>query len=845
MLGGAFRPVALDTPKRSCQATSMSRSMHYFRRYSGPILAVFGVILMITWVAGPFLESLFTTSNRGGGDDENQVVVTWDGGSLREADLQQMRYEHNTAVGFLAGIVNQTLQNGGTPQAPGLDIGPQGQILSPGIPVDDSDASLVQTMLLAKKARDQGVTIDNDSVKDFLSRLSAYTMKEGDWFDIAQKAIPNNSGYSIGQLFERLQTELLAQQMRMMELSGLTAVSTGGQIMPITPPPTEMWDYFLRLHRRATIEAVPFETSSYIKQVKDPTRADETELRAMFEKGRDRDPNPNFPEPGFYRPQKAAFEYFRVDFKPFLEDAKKQITEEQIKAEYEKAISQGQYKQLELPPESDDAPGADAPKDEPKTDNPDQPKEEGTANPPADDGTPATKKPAEDAKSPSTDPPADNNAPPGENAPEDENGAEPKSDKGDKDNVRNIRGAGQQFRFVSTQSEEAVEKAASGKAGDVPPPAENDSAPPTEKAADKPAAADAAPPVDAPDTDADKPAANADASASDKPATEEAPAKFKPLEEVREDVINRLAQPIAEDARQAAMQKLVEAVRDYGRAYNRYQIGQETKSKTAKDPGKFNAEAVAKDVQGVQYESTPLINRYQAGEYPIGQNANIFNWQTGSSFGFGDVAFGPDEQLYDPKYVNSREPDVLYIFWRTKAEKPSTPTYEEAREDVVAAWKRQKAYDIAKQEAEELAKKAEKAESLKSLVNPSNVVAPPPFSWLSMGSVPFGMNRPELSVVPGIEFAGQDFMKGVFALSEGQAGTATNQPHSRVYAVKMMKLEPNEEELRDRFAESGLFETMSIASAQWQDSVREQRQQLDKEFDVSWQRPPQPGSQMR
>lgn len=825
----------------------MSRSMHYFRRYSGPILAVFGVILMITWVAGPFLESLFTTANRGG-DNGNQVVVTWTGGSLRESDLQQMRYEHNTAVAFLAGIVNQTLQNGGTPQAPGLEIGPQGQILSPGIPVDDSDSSLVQTMLLAQRAREQGVAIDNDSVKDFLNRLSAFTMKEGDWFDIARRAIGNNGGYSIGQLFERLQIELLAQHMRMMELSGLTAVSAAGQIMPITPPPTEMYDYFLRLHRRATIEAVAFDTATYLKQVKDPTRADETELRALFEKGRDRDPNPALPEPGFYRPQKAAFEYFRVDFKPFLEEAKKQITEEQIKEEYEKAISQGQYKQLELPPESSDEPGKEEPKDDAKPEDPaDQPKED-AAEKPAD--APA-EKPADDANAPAEEKPSEEK--PAEDKPAaestEEKPEEPKSEKAEEGSAQNVRAAGQQFRFVSTQAEEAAENSASEKPADAPP-AENDAAPaekPAEPATEKPAS-DAAPATEATDKPAEEKPAD-EASSSDKPSTEapasEPPARFKPLEEVREDIINRLAQPIAEDARQAAMQKLVEAVRDYGRAYNRYLTAQETKSKTAKDPGKFNAAAAAQGIEGIQFETTPLINRYQAGEYPIGQNATIFNWQTGTSYGFGDVAFGPDERLYDPKYVNSREPDVLYIFWRTKAEKPSTPTYEEAREEVIAAWKRQKAFDLAKQAAEDLAKKAEKAESLKAIVNPATVIAPPPFTWLTLGSIPFGMSRPELSIVPGIEYAGQEFMQGVFALGEGQAGIAANQPHSRVYAVKMMKLEPKEDELRDRFAETGLFETMTITSAQWQDAVRQQRQQLDKEFDLTWLRPPQPGSQMR
>jgi hypothetical protein len=808
----------------------MSRSMHYFRKYSGPILAVFGVILMITWVAGPFLESLFMGGGGpqpgpGGDGGDNPVVVTWTGGSLRQSDLEQMRYEHNVAVSFVRGIVAQTLQNGGQPQAPGLEVGQGGQIFSLPIPMDDGDASLMQIMLLADKARRQGVAIDNASVKDFLHRLSAYTMQEGDWLDIARRAIGERSNFTVNQLFERLQTELLAQHMRNMDLSGFTALTSGGEIMPITPPPGELWDYFLRLHRRATIEAVPFEVSKYVKEVKDPTRADETELRALFEKGRDRDPNPALPEPGFYRPQKAAFEYFRVDFQPFLEEAKKQITEEQIKEAYDKDISQGLHKELELPPEENTPPASDA-----KTPEGDAPPAEAPGT--DDDKAP----PADDARTP---PPSDN-PPPGDNPPADNPSNSPADEKSDaKDgNVRLNTVGSAQVQFVSTQNENAADGKSAGEPDSAPPPAEND-APPSDQ---KPAAErDEAKPAEG---DTSEPPAT-EPPATDKPASEkEAPAKFRPLSEVREQILNRLAQPIAEDARREALNKLVAAVKDYGRSYRRYQTAVENKSKTAKDPGKFDPKAVASSVRGVTAESTPLINRYQAGEYQIGQNGTMMNWQTGQTFGFGDAAFGPDELLYDPKYIQSRERDVLYIFWRTQEEKPATPTFEEAREDVIKAWKQQKAFEIAERAAADFAKKNEKAESFKA-VAPAVTITPQPFSWLDLGSLPFGRSRAELSQVNGIPLAGQEFMQGVFSLNEGSAGTAPNQPHTTVYAVRVAKFEPPADELRERFAESGLFETMMVASGQWQESVLEQLRGLSDEYNVAWQRPPQQGRQFQ
>lgn len=826
----------------------MSRSMHYFRKYSGPILAVGGVLLMILWVGGPYLESIFSQGAVGGGPSgPGPVVVQWSGGSLREADLDYMRMQHNAAVGFLHGIISQTLANGGQPQAPGVEVTPQGQVLSPGIPVDDSDMAMVNTMLLAEKARRAGLTIDNESVKDFLSRLSAFTMREGDWLVIAQAATKDRP-MTVSQLFERLQVELLAQQMRLMELSGLTYF-IGGSLEPITPPPSQMWEYFLRLHRRAKIEAYPFDVEKYVSKVKDPTAADEPALRALFEKGRDRDPNPAFPEPGFYRPQKAAFAYFKVDFAPFLEEAKKQITEEQIKAEYEKAISQGQFKVLDLPPESD----APAQEGEPKSDTPaeDKPADEKPADDkPADDKPadekPAEEKPASDAAPAAEDKPAppSDNPPPAETdepAPEKPATDEPAADKGSF-NLSGLNGV----QFVSTQNEEAAEKAADA---DKPapadaPPAEND-APAKDEA--KPAPADAPANTEAAPADETKPAGDKPASEADAPATtEEKPAdKFKPLEEVREEIIERLAMPIAEDARREVIRKLETAVREYGQKYRRYQTALENKSKSAKEPEKLNGAALAMGTPGVEFFTTPLIDRYQAAEYPIGQDAYYFQLQTGQTYGFGDVAFGNDVLLYEPYGLMGRQQNVEYVFWRTEAEAPKTPTFEEARKDVIAAWKRQKAFEIAKQDAEALAKKAASAGSLKEVADESQVLTPPEFSWLDMGSLPFGLSRPQLSPVVGIDYAGLEFMQAVFGLDEGQAGAAPNQPHTRVYTVKVLQLQPKVEELRDRFAESGFFETMMIARGETQQTIMQQSQQLETEFAVSWLQPPKPASQLR
>ena len=64
--------------------------------------------------------------------------------------------------------------------------------------------------------------------------------------------------------------------------------------------------------------------------------------------------------PGFHKPRKLAFKYLKVSFAPFLEDAKKQITEEQIEEAYQKDVSQGLHKVQELPAEPEKKESAEA-----------------------------------------------------------------------------------------------------------------------------------------------------------------------------------------------------------------------------------------------------------------------------------------------------------------------------------------------------------------------------------------------------------------------------------------------------------------------------------------------------
>ena len=97
----------------------------------------------------------------------------------------------------------------------------------------------------------------------------------------------------------------------------------------------------------SSIEAYPIEVQPFVSEVKgEPTAA---EVQKLFDEGKYRDPNPNVDEPGFHKPHKLAFKYLKVSFTPFLDEAKKQITDAQIEEAYKKDISQGLHKVQELP----------------------------------------------------------------------------------------------------------------------------------------------------------------------------------------------------------------------------------------------------------------------------------------------------------------------------------------------------------------------------------------------------------------------------------------------------------------------------------------------------------------
>lgn len=756
-----------------------SRSMNYLRKNAKFILVVMGIVCMITFVVGTALVDLAASARRGlDSQTQNPVVVTWTKGTVRDTELRNLRFRHQLAYTFLYRLIAEAAERGGKPMVNGRPITREdlsrGQV-DVGIPQDSSDESLVQTMVLAEEGRRMGVVVDQEAVKDYLRQISYPELKEGDWLDIARELVTDKN-ITVNQLFEHLQYELKAHHVRMLAMAGLYAQGVG----PIVPP-GEAFELFSRLNRRLAIEAYPVEVKPLVAEVKgEPSQA---ELEKIFEEGKYRDPNPNSDEPGFHKPHKLAFTYLKVNFAPFLEEAKKQITEEQIEEAYKKDISQGLHKVLELPPEE-------------KKESESSEKKEGEA---------AEKKegdkPAEKDKDQT---PAD---------------AKPASDK--------------------PGPEKPAEKSADNKSGcddnDEPPAGKTDAA------SQQPPATAAEKPSDKPATD-EKPAEGQAKPAESAPAKEP---KFKPLSEVHDEIQTRLAQPIAEEARKNAVGELTGGIEKYGKAYRRYlDVKNVRKGGDVQEPAKLDLAAVAAKYD-FPISTTPLVDQFEISDYEIGQKVQQFDMAFAQTFrqfrfqSFAEIAFGQDQPLFKPDEVRSSEPDISYIYFRTAEEKAADVTLKDVRPQVVEFWKKQKAFELAMIDAEKLAGKAKGSTSLAEVVpDAKKVVVTPPFSWMSPGG--FGFGQPELSQVPGIELAGREFMQAVFALKSGDTGAAPNEAHSKVFVVHIVSQDPDDERLRQQFLESGYNQlVLMLAQREALSTSVEWYRGVAQRYQVKWQRPPQ------
>ncbi len=502
----------------------------------------------------------------------------------------------------------------------------------------------------------------------------------------------------------------------------------------------------------------------------------EAELKAFFEKHKTRDSRADSPEPGFHEPQKVALEYFKADAEKFI--APEMVTEQEILEYYEK--HKEEYQQMEKRLEEIKAKlKAESPSVEAKKS---EESKEAAAAPAANDA----EKPAEP------------------NA--DQKPAAPQTpDKTEEPKSKDTSAAGHKSPFLLTALLQESKEAASQ-------PAEKES---PEAAADKPAA--------------------------------EKPAEAKPV--LSEITRGHIRSKIAAQKVEKIFALLREPMDAYRREWSKYKVATlqpsghkqsgDSKKPLPSPPAKPDLEKLAKE-NGLSFVSTGLISQADAASLDIGASV------IGGSDWVGAYAFQSTGE-FRPEQSQDLAGN-WYLFWKTEETAARVPKFEDpgVREQVLQAWKMIEARKLALEAAQALADDAAKADKpLKQAFAERSdlpIIAPPPFTWVTFGNVPLGSapSAARLSDVPGIEHAGEEFMRTVFRLEPGQVGVAMNAPQTIAYVVQPAEFSPTHAVLWQQFEVDDFSKYAPAAQADRQRLFDAWLDEIKSATGFKWMRDPDP-----
>lgn len=813
----------------------MASPFSVFRRHQRAMLAACAILAMIAFVfLGPIMDYF---GGRGGQSQANPVVVSWNHGDLRESQMLYLMSLANATNQFLEMAYRTAEASGATPERPLL--------------INVSEQSVVQTSVLSKAAEQQGMVMSDGMINAYLRRITANAVNADQFNEILNQVSVANRKATMQNIFDELRRRLLSQQMVRLYESWSYGV-----------PPGERWSYFLKLNQQALVDVVPVTAESQLSQVREPTNE---EVLTLYERYKNVISRPvlvsgtplNPPNPGFRQPSRAQFQYFKANFDEFVQVAQAQITDAEIEKYYNEnkalfpAGSAAFIDQPEAAPSGDQpaegktetpadvAPDPFAPAGDGKTEPPaDAPKADGAAEPKAE--VPATEAPATPPTSetpppaePKTDaaPPA---APPSEAtpAPDQSSLSPPAWRPGMLSTLTGIA-------LVALQAEPPKADAAAPASEPAAPAAEAGSTPPAaEKTATSaaPAADNAVPPPLLAD-----PAAAAAAA-----ATAAAP---EPLEKVRETIRTRLARERAAEEINRIFSQIEEVMNRYSSEFVLWQTTQQDGGKVP-PPTPPDLDALAKKYGVAAVTLNPMSVLELDRDTDLGKSYELRLVQGYPMPGqrFLNLTFGPTFPVFRP--VRSTDDDQnQFLAWKTANMPDYTPPLDKIRGDVVRAWKLIEAREFVRKRAESLADRArqDKDKTMRQTLSAEpgvEVVEPDPFTWLTLGSVPFDMSNMQaarLTPIVQLNNTGPEFMQKVFSLKEGEIGVAWNFPQSVMYVIQLKKFEESEAVLHARFM-SYNFERYAAAGLDLSEKMQQRwLGMIQAEQGLKWERPPHNG----
>ncbi len=797
--------------------TTMSSPLELFRRNLKPMMVFLTLVALFSFVVLPSVAMY--QQNRMAYNAGPASLATYAGGSYEPAQIQFFTRNHFATLQVLQALAESTISRGGAPNVPEFNINPQTkQIMSLGINSNVDDRSSVQVIRFAKEARDLGLELDDIAIRQWLSFYTDGRLSDSEINGIIASTTRNQLGVS--QFYEQLRTQLLAQAYQRHWLAGLSAGN-----FAITPP-AKQWELFLRLNRRAVVDAYAVNVSEFI----DKTNAKPSDklIRETFEEGKNQFPQPDSAKPAFRRPMTLNVEYLAGNLNEFIQREAKNFTEEQLKAEYQRRLDGGDFKlpdELKTETPAGEAPATETPASEqpaaaatdaaPAANDAAQPAEQTStesaekADMPAETPAAPTETPAAPAETPAAP------AAPAE-TPADAPAADSKPATGDSSR-REGSGAVRLVSALQAADEAPADAPATDSpAADTPAPAAETpaAAAPAETAPAAAAPTEDTKPADAPAGDAPAPAADAkpaDAPAATAPAADDKPAETKPavepFEKVREQIANSLAEPAAMQKLDAAITEVDKVMRTY---FNARAIAGKDESKV---PARPDLKALAEKL-GMKHVVTGSLEASQLQEDPISFSRGLGTQMLERGDPYLQIAFSSRSQLFSSIRTVDDQARVSYVSWKIDEQKDYVPTLEQAREDVIAYLRTVEARELARAEALKLAKQFSSSDKPAKELVPEERKAlffesVGPFSWMT--SFGFGM-RAFMGSVPELDRVGEAFMRQVFTSERNVWGVAPNDPETVFYVVRPTEFSPSTDELHQRFTQPAQrFQTNSLA----------------------------------
>ncbi len=786
-----------------------SSPFELFRNNLKPMMVFLTALALFAFVVLPVLD---TYMRRSAGTIGDETVATFGKTRLSRNRVDYFTRNHQSTVRFLVELAEETIRRGGSPQTAGFSFDPQTQrVNSIGINEVPSFQGSIRTLMLASQAQDDGFELDDNTLQVWLQEFTNGMISDGDINAMLMRSTQNQMGRP--HLYEQLRSHLLA---RVYEERGLSGMFLGQS--PMSGPlmtPEEQWTNFLKLNRSAVASAYGLLVSDYLP-LTNPSPSEE-EIKATYEEGKDRDPNDQSADPAFHRRYAAKIEYVSGDFQTFLDAEVAKLSEEAIRAEYEKRLQGGEFRLPETsqpPAESStpaEVPASSTDSDASQSAVGDQPASEATgqsepeATEPAVENTGEAEPDSGEASSEAAEGEPSENAQSGEAPEEIDQSFRPRIDSA----IRLVSAQQDADQSATTEEESAAESQADQPANDAAdnPPAEAADATDTD-ATDTDATDTDTPDTDTPDTEVSSPSDDTPAATDD--SAEPAAPKVESFEDVRQQIAEQMVAEVAREKMDAAMSDVLKAMRRYFSEKSMYDaellVSKDSQALTS--PKKPDLAKLAAEL-GLQFEEIgpydqvtirdePIARSMELGSEFLGQSANFVQMVYGST---GERSDSPSLPLFAPIRTADGPAGKQYVAWKVEQREAYTPPLDDVRDEVVLAIREKEARQLARDAGEAIIKQASEApdKSLRDFVPADKMENYKddlgPFTWMNS----FGFAGATIGNVPELDSVGEEFMKAVFESEPGKLQVADSQSGRVVYVVDPVSYEPGLDELRRQF----------------------------------------------